>query len=175
MDAPKATAPNEESPSESGKGSQETAQNERDDSIKVAYLGSFPARHNTVTAEVLCRLLNGESLTGMDAVFGCSTTRLAAVIYYLAQEYGWYADHVDIDVGTNDGRVTVIRAYFLPRAVIRKAFDAGALEFCRSVKAARAATRKNAAKAKEQAHKRNAARSAASRDLFQGSLFGGEI
>ncbi len=141
----------------------------------TTHIGTYPSRHNTVTAEVLCRLLNGENLTGMDAVFGCSTTRLAAVIYYLAQEYGWYADHVDVDIGTNDGRVAVIRAYFLQRAVIRKAFDAGALAFCRSVKAARAATRKDTAKAKEVANKRNAARRAASRDLFQGSLFGGEV
>ena len=138
-------------------------------------IGTLPTRHNTVTAEVLCRLLNGENLTGMDAVFDCSTTRLAAVIHYLTGEYCWAIDHVDMEVGTNDGRVTLIRAYFLPRPVIRKAFDAGALAFCRSVKAARAATRKNAAKAKEEAHKRNAARSAANRDLFQGSLFGGEV
>jgi hypothetical protein len=144
-------------------------------SMTTHLIGAFPARHNTVTAEVLCRLLNGETLTGMDAVSECSTTRLAAVIHYLAGGYAWVADHVDMEVGTNDGRVTVIRAYFLPRAVIRKAFDAGALAFCRSVKAARAASRKDAAKAKEQAHKRNAARSAASRDLFQGSLFGGEV
>ena len=141
----------------------------------TAQIGTFPTRHNTVTAEVLGRLLDGESLTGMDAVFGCSTTRLAAVIHYLAGEYCWSIDHVDMEVGTNDGRVTLIRAYFLPRAVIRKAFDAGALAFCRSVKAARAATRKDAAKAKEQAHRRNVARSAASRDVFQGSLFGGEV
>lgn len=141
----------------------------------TAQIGTFPTRHNTVTAEVLGRLLEGESLTGMDAVFGCSTTRLAAVIHYLAGEYAWAVDHVDMEVGTNDGRVTLIRAYFLPRAVIRKAFDAGALAFCRSVKAARAATRKDAAKAKEEAHRRNVARSAASRDVFQGSLFGGEL
>ena len=141
----------------------------------TAQIGTFPTRHNTVTAEVLGRLLEGESLTGMDAVFGCSTTRLAAVIHYLTGEYAWAVDHVDMEVGTNDGRMTVIRAYFLPRAVIRKAFDAGALAFCRSVKAARAATRKDAAKAKEQAHRRNVARSAASRDVFQGSLFGGEV
>ena len=141
----------------------------------TAQIGTFPTRLNTVTAEVLGRLLEGESLTGMDAVFGCSTTRLAAVIHYLTGEYAWAVDHVDMEVGTNDGRMTVIRAYFLPRAVIRKAFDAGALAFCRSVKAARAATRKDAAKAKEEAHRRNVARSAASRDVFQGSLFGGEV
>ena len=134
--------------------------------------GAFPVRHNTVTAEVLCRLLNGENLTGMDAVSDCSTTRLAAVIHYLAEDYGWNADHADIDVGTNDGRVTEIRVYFLPREVIRKAFDAGALEFCRSVKTARAATRKNASKAKEEARKRNAARRASRIDPRQDSLFG---
>ena len=49
----------------------------------TAQIGTFPTRLNTVTAEVLGRLLEGESLTGMDAVFGCSTTRLAAVIHYL--------------------------------------------------------------------------------------------
>lgn len=175
MDAPKTPAPNEESPCESGKGSQESAHQECSDSIKPVQIGSLPTRHNTVTAEVLCRLLEGENLTGMDAVFGCSTTRLSAVIHYLTGEYCWSIDHVDMEVGTNDGRVTVIRAYFLPRAVIRRAFDAGALAFCRSVKLARAAARKNAAKTKEAAHKRNAARHAARRDLLQGSLFGGEV
>ena len=139
---------------------------------KPVTTGGFPTRHNTVTAEVLCRLLEGESLTGMDAVFACSTTRLSAVIHYLAGEYYWAINHVDIDVGTNDGRMTVIRAYFLPRAVIRRAFDTGALEFCRSVKAARAATRKHAPKAKAEAAKRNAARAAAKFDPKQGSLFG---
>ena len=123
--------------------------------------GTFPTRHNTVTAEVLCRLCYGENLTGMDAVFGCSTTRLAAVIHYLAEKYGWNIDHVDIDVGTNDGRIAMIRAYYLPRAKIRRAFDAGALEFCRSVKDARAKTRKQAPKARAEADKRNAARAAA--------------
>lgn len=139
------------------------------------FIGTFPTRHNTVTAEVLCRLLEGENLTGMDAVFGCSTTRLAAAIHYLAREYCWDIDHVDIDVGTNDGRVTLIRAYFFQRAVIRRAFDSGALEFCRSVRASRAATRKLADKAKAEASKRNAARAARRIDPKQGSLFGGAV
>ena len=112
-------------------------------------------------------------MTGMDAVFDCSTTRLAAVIHYLDGEYGWNIDHVDIDVGTNDGRVALIRAYFLPRAVIRRAFDAGALEFCRSVKEARAKTRKQAPKARAEADKRNAARAAARFNPHQDSLFTG--
>ena len=80
-----------------------------------------------------------------------------------------------MDVGTNDGRVAVIRAYFLTRATIRRAFDAGALEFCRSVQEARAKTRKHASKAKVEAVKRNAARAAAKFDPNQGSLFSGGL
>lgn len=135
---------------------------------------TLPTRHNTVTSEILRRLLSGETLTGMDAVAGCNTTRLSAVIHYLAEKYGWSIDHLDIAVGTNDGRVAVIRTYFLPRASIRRAFDAGALEFCRSVKAARAKTRKQAPKARAEANKRNAARAAAKFNPHQDSLFGGD-
>lgn len=135
-------------------------------------IGEFPTRHHTVVAEVLCRLLNGENLTGMDAVFDCSTTRLSAAIHYLTTKYGWHADHADISVGTNDGRVTTVRAYFFPRAIIRRAFDAGALAFCRSVKEARAKTRKHAPKARAEAAKRNAARAAAKFDPRQRPLFG---
>mgnify|MGYP001336783031 CR=1 FL=1 len=139
----------------------------------AASIGAFPSRHNTVTAEVLCRLINGENLTGMDAVFGCSTTRLSAVVFYLAEKYGWTIDHVDIDVGTNDGRVVLIRAYFLTRATIRRAFDVGALAFCRSVRDARAKRRTQATKAKAEADRRNAVRAAAKFDQNQGALFPG--
>lgn len=136
-------------------------------------LGAFPSRHNTVTAEILSRLIGGESLTGMDAVFRASTTRLSAVIFSLKKSHGWTIDHVDMDVGTSDGRVPVIRAYFLDRATIRRAFDAGALKFCQSVKDARAKTRKRAPKAKAEAAKRNAARAAAKFNPHQGALFSG--
>ena len=85
--------------------------------------------------------------------------------------HGWKIDRVDIDVGTSDGRVTVIKAYYLNRATIRRAFDAGALEFCQSVKVARAKTRKHASKAKAEAANRNAARAAAKFDPNQASLF----
>lgn len=137
----------------------------------AVFIGAFPTRRNTVTAEVLCRLVNGENLTGMDAVFSASTTRLSAVIFYLNEVYSWPIEHVDMDVGTNDGRVAVIRAYFLTRATIRRAFDAGAVSFCLSVKEARAKTRKHASKAKAEAAKRNVARAAAKFDPNQGSLF----
>ena len=138
-------------------------------------IGSLPTRHNTVTAEVLCRLMNGENLTGMDAVYCASTTRLAASINYLSDKYNWTIDRVDIDVGTADGRVTVVKAYYLSRSTIRRAFDAGALSFCQSVKEARAKTRKHASKAKAEAAKRNAARAAAKFDPNQGALFSGGV
>ena len=137
------------------------------------FIGGFPTRRNTVTAEILSRLLQGENLTGMDAVYCASTTRLAAVVDYLEKAYGWTIDRVDIDVGCNDGRVAVVRAYYLNRATIRRAFDAGALEFCRSVQEARAKTRKHASKAKAEAAKRNAARAATNFDPNQGALFSG--
>ena len=47
-------------------------------SVKFTAPGRLPVRLGTVVAEVLARLLNHESLTGMEAVFGASTTRLAA-------------------------------------------------------------------------------------------------
>ena len=136
-------------------------------------LGAFPIRRDTVTAEILSRLIGGENLTGMDAVYCASTTRLAAVVDYLETAYGWSIDRVDMVVGTNDGRVPVIRAYFLDRPTIRRAFDAGALKFCQSVKDARAKTRKHAPKAKAEAVKRNAARAAAKFNPHQGALFSG--
>ena len=137
----------------------------------AVFIGAFPTRHNTVTAEVLSRLLKGESLTGMDAVYCASTTRLAAVVEHLKKLHGWNIDRVDIDVGCNDGRVAVVKAYYLNRATIRRAFDAGALQFCRSVHEARAMKRKHASKAKAEAAKRNAARAAAKFDPNQGALF----
>jgi hypothetical protein len=136
-------------------------------------LGRFPIHKNTVTAEVLTRLLEGGNLTGMDAVNKCSTTRLAAAVHYLERDYGWTIDRTDIDVGTTDGRIAVVKVYYLRRTTIRRAFEAGALAFCSSVKTARATTRKHAPKAKKDAAKRNAARAAAAKfEPSQRLLFG---
>jgi hypothetical protein len=126
-----------------------------------------------VSAEVLARLISGESMTGMDAVFCASTTRLAAIIDYLETAYNWTIDRRDIDVGTKDGRIVVIRAYYLTRAVIRRAFDAGAIEFCRGVKSARAKLRDGASKTIALAKRRNAVRIASRVDPRQSHLFGG--
>jgi len=135
---------------------------------------SFPVRYNTVTAEVMARLFQGETLTGMDAVLGMSTTRLAAFINSIGDKYISKIERVDINVGTKDGRVAEIRAYFLSRVFIRKAFDMGALEFCRSVASARAKQRNQALKAKAEAKRRNAARKSLRIDARQLSLLGGQ-
>lgn len=52
--------------------------------------GKLPKRQNTVTADVLSKLLSHERLTGLETVFGASTTRLAAVVEYLQRRYGWH-------------------------------------------------------------------------------------
>lgn len=135
--------------------------------------GTFPPRHDTVIAEVLARLLRKEAITGMDAVFNASTTRLSAFVFRLSKEYGWTIDHVDRDVGTNDGRVTWIRVYYLSQDVIHRANAVDGMAFCRSVKSARAGRRNDAAKAKALASARNARRAAAKFDPRQMSLLGG--
>lgn len=136
----------------------------------TVFIGDFPARHNTVIAEILARLLNGENLTGMEAVFCASTTRLSSPIHILRKD-GWRIEAVDKVVGTNDGRVSEICVYYLHTAAIRLAWKNGAQEFCQSVKVARAKLRQHAPKAKAKAAKLNAACAVAKFNPNQGDLF----
>jgi hypothetical protein len=133
-------------------------------------IGVFPKRRDTVIAEVLAGLLKGENWTGMDAVFDANTTRLASSIHIL-RKHGWPIEDVDKEVGTKDGRVSVISVYSLPRAATRLAYENGAKEFCESVKEARAKLRQHAPKASAKAAKLNAARAVAKFDPHQGNLF----
>lgn len=134
--------------------------------------GSLPVRKNTATAEVLCRLLNHERLTGMDAVVDASTTRLAAHIHYL-KGYGWHAESVDKVVGCKDGRVVTVAEYTLPGLTIAAAMDAGAGTWCEEVRAARKSLKARAAQAKREAARTNAARRAQRAHPGQGWLFEG--
>ncbi len=127
-------------------------------------IGSFPLRKDTVTAEVLTQLLRGETLTGMDSVRKANTTRLGAFIFTLEKNYGWTISRHDVFVGTGDGRMPTITAYYLERSTIRVAFDFGALAFCRAVDSARDKQRQNASKLKREANKRNSIKAAARRD-----------
>ena len=122
--------------------------------------GTYPVRLDTVVAEVLARLLNHESLTGMEAVFGASTTRLAAVVHYLESDYGWTIDRRDMAAGCKDGRVAWVTEYRLNPLTIEAAMAAGAGKWCADVRRARAALRKKAAQAQRQAALANIAASA---------------
>ena len=132
--------------------------------------GSFPLRKDTVTAEVLTQLLRGETLTGLDSVRKANTTRLGAFIFTLEKNYGWTIARHDVFVGTGDGRMPTITAYYLERSTIRAAFDRGALAFCRAVDSAREKQRQNASKLKREANMRNSINAAARRDPRQFDL-----
>lgn len=119
------------------------------------FKASFPSRCNTVTAAVLQKLLAGENLTGMDAVFSASTTRLGAYIHALKRDYGWHCEHRDIAVSCKDGRVTEIRAYYFSSKTIAHARCMNADDFCQKVIAARAKLRSEQHKSKAEAARRN--------------------
>jgi hypothetical protein len=105
----------------------------------VHFIGSFPKQRNTVTAEVLMQLLEGERISGMDAVFAANTTRLAAKIHHLINGHSWDISHTDEMIQTKDGRITEIRRYHLSKNIIAAAMQAGGLDFCESVREAREA------------------------------------
>lgn len=142
-------------------------------SAKFTALGRYPVRLDTVTAEVLARLLNYESLTSLDSVFDSSTTRLAAVVHRLESGYGWNIDRRDIAAGCNDGRVAWVTEYTINPLTIEAAQVTGAGNWCSDVRRARGVLRKKAAEAKRKAALANIA-AAARRRIHPGQhdLFG---
>ena len=142
--------------------------------------GMLPVKQNTVTSDVLARFIAGERLTGLESVFDCSTTRLAAVVGYLGKDYAWNIQRDYKAVGCRDGRVTRVSVYWLCPNQTEAALAAGAGAWCQEVRAARRALRAKAAKARIEAARANAskaARRAAEVDPRQGGLFGdaGEV
>ena len=133
--------------------------------------GGLPAKLNTVTAEVLARLLNYERLTSLDAVDEASTTRLSAVTFYLAEKYAWPIEAVDKAAGCRDGRVAWVAEYFLDPEIVARAMAAGAGDWCAKVRAARRARRAHAAQARRDAERANAARNARRPHPGQQGLF----
>lgn len=133
----------------------------------------FPAKLDTVCAEVLRRLLSGERLTSLDAVGEASTTRLSAHVFYLGDSYAWPIESIDKAAGCKDGRVTYVSEYFLPPTVIAHAAARGAAQWCTKVRAARLKLRANAAKAKRQADRVNRAAAKRRHDAEQRALFEG--
>lgn len=163
--------PNEEAPGEVGTGRAQRVQQ----SDTIVAPGVLPPKKATACAEVLCRLLSGVVMSGMDGVFDASTTRLAAHIDYLRSKHGWSFEKRDKVNGCDDGRIVTIVEYWLSPDVIVAAMACGAAEWCKAVRVARRALRANAEQAKLQAAKANAAaaqRRRASSAPGQADLFG---
>lgn len=140
---------------------------------KLTVPGNLPKRKNTVTAEVLTRLLNHERLTSLDGVYEASTTRLSAVAFYLAERWGWAIQATYKAAGCVDGRVAWIVEYHLHPDAIAQAMQEGAEAWCAKVRKARLERRKKAAQAEREAARFNAARRTAHRFTGQSSLFEG--
>lgn len=139
----------------------------------VARTGALPTQHDTVTAEVLARLLGGERLTGLDAVYEASTTRLSAVAHHLAKTHGWTIDTTDKATGCNDGRVAWVVEYHLHPEAIAQAMQEGAGAWCNEVRKARLERRKKVAQAERAAAQANAAHRTRHFHINQSSLFEG--
>ena len=151
--------PSKKDPSATGQGAQ------------IISPGEFPAKLNTVTAEVLARLLNHERLTSLDAVSEASTTRLSAITHYLGKEYGWPIEADDKAAGCRDGRVAWVAEYFLAPEIIARAMAAGAGAWCAKVRAARRFRRTQAAQARRSAARANASRGSGRSAPGQQGLF----
>ena len=136
--------------------------------------GCFPEKLATVTSEVLSRMLQGERLTSLDAVFGASTTRLAAVVCYLEKHHRWTIDREDRAAGCRDGRLSWVTEYRLLPELIEASLAAGSDVWCRSVTAARAKLRRRAADAKWVAARANEKRRFTRRGLSVGDLLEAE-
>jgi hypothetical protein len=132
---------------------------------------SLPHRTDTACAEVLARLLKGEVLTGMDAVYAASTTRLAAHVHYLADNYRVETVTGERAVGCTDGRVATITTYELPPAVVEAARAGVAARWIATVRTDRAAKRAKAALAQKKAANINAARKRTAPPWHQPELF----
>lgn len=134
--------------------------------------GTLPRRVDTVVAETLASLIEGRVLTGMEAVFEQSTTRLAAHVHYLKTAYGWPVESSEFVVGTKDGRVVKVARYWLPIEAREAAFSAGARAWLELVRESSANRRKQAGKCRAAAAAKNAARSLMRKaDPRQGDLW----
>ena len=126
--------------------------------------GRWPVKRKTACAEVLADMLCGQTLTGMDAVFNVSTTRLAAHIGYLEGEYEWRFTRREKVIACTDGRTATIMTYRMEPSTILLAEAHGAAAWCAQVRAARAALRSGAGST-SRARRRRAVSAHAATDL----------
>ena len=120
--------------------------------------GRLPAKQSGVQAEILARLLNSERLTGLDAVTAASTTRLSAMVFNLANKYGWPIKSTKKLASCSDGRLVRVSEYTLLADTVVSAIDAGAAAWCSDVQEARRAQRAKAPEVRKIAAWANAVR-----------------
>ncbi|UJF24771.1 helix-turn-helix domain-containing protein [Suttonella sp. R2A3] len=73
----------------------------------------LPKKLQSVIAELLARLLEGQTLSQHDATKILSTTRLSAYIYELRHTYGWDIETLDETAPCADGRTASYGRYRL--------------------------------------------------------------
>lgn len=101
------------------------------------YTPTFPPKKDSVTAETLARLLDGQTITQREAYDRLSTVNIARTIFDL-RRYGWPVITTGETAHTRDGRIATYGRYSLPADVIARHTDP---QYIRDVYAARKARR----------------------------------
>ena len=102
------------------------------------YTPSFPPVLDSVIAEVLACLLNGQTVTQRESYERFSTVNIARTIHDLRHNYGWPIITTPEESHTRDGRIARYARYSLSSDVIARHTDP---QYIRDVYAARKARR----------------------------------
>ena len=86
------------------------------------YTPTFPPKKDSVTAETLARLLDGQTITQREAYDRLSTVNIARTIFDL-RRYGWPVITTDETSHTRDGRIATYGRYSLAPDVIARYAD----------------------------------------------------
>ena len=86
------------------------------------YTPTFPRKKDSVTAETLARLLDGQTITQREAYDRLSTVNIARTIFDL-RRYGWPVITTDETSHTRDGRIATYGRYSLAPHVIARYAD----------------------------------------------------
>lgn len=86
------------------------------------YTPTFPRKKDSVTAETLARLLDGQTITQREAYDRLSTVNIARTIFDL-RCYGWPVITTPEESPTRDGRIATYGRYSLSPDVIAKYAD----------------------------------------------------
>lgn len=87
------------------------------------YTPTFPRKKDSVTAETLARLLDGQTITQREAYDRLSTVNIARTIHDLRHNYGWPVITTPEESHTRDGRIARYARYSLSPDVIARYAD----------------------------------------------------